>query len=54
MRRILAAAAALAATPAFAEDLSVTIDQTRMLDMDRPVATLVVGNPSCQNSNTYG
>ncbi len=48
MKRIffLAAAAALSATPALAADLTVTIDQTKLVQLSASASTIVVGNPS--------
>jgi hypothetical protein len=43
---VLAVAAAFAATPALADDLSVTIDQTKMVQLSAAASTIVVGNPS--------
>ena len=42
----LAAAAALAANPAIAEDLVVKFDQSQLLQLPRPVAEIIIGNPS--------
>lgn len=46
MRRALFAAALFAATPAFAADVSVGLDEVRTLTFRDPVATIYVGNPA--------
>jgi hypothetical protein len=49
MKRIFlmaVAAAALMSTPALANDLTVTIDQTKMVQLSAQASTIVVGNPS--------
>lgn len=49
MKRVLfamTAAAALMSAPALANDLSVTIDQTKMVQLSAGATTIVVGNPS--------
>ena len=42
----LAAAIALAAMPAAAEDLVVKFDQSQLLQLPRPAAEIIIGNPS--------
>ena len=42
----LAAAVAMAANPAFAEDLVVKFDQSQLLQLPRPAAEIIIGNPS--------
>lgn len=46
MRRALFAAALLAAAPAYANDVSLALDQVHTLTFKRPVATVYVGNPA--------
>lgn len=43
---VLAALAALATPAALANDLTVTIDQTKMVQLSTSASTIVVGNPS--------
>lgn len=38
--------ATLAAAPAAADEVSVVVDQARMLRLDRPATTVVIGNPA--------
>lgn len=42
----LAAAIALAVNPAVAEDLVVKFDQSQLLQLPRPAAEIIIGNPS--------
>lgn len=42
----LAAAIAIAANPAVAEDLIVKFDQSQLLQLPRPAAEIIIGNPS--------
>jgi len=46
MRRALIAAALIAASPAYAADVSMGLDEVRTLTFASPVATIYVGNPT--------
>lgn len=46
MRRAIFAAALLTAVPAYANDVSLSLDQVHTLTFKRPVATVYVGNPA--------
>lgn len=46
MRRALFAAALLVSAPAYANDVSLSLDQVHTLTFKRPVATVYVGNPA--------
>lgn len=46
MRRAIFAAALLASVPAYANDVSLGLDQVHTLTFKRPVATVYVGNPA--------
>ena len=46
MRRAIFAAALLASAPAYADDVSLGLDQVHTLTFKRPVATVYVGNPA--------
>lgn len=46
MRRAIFAAALLASVPAYANDVSLSLDQVHTLTFKRPVATVYVGNPA--------
>ena len=51
MRRALLALLVVAATPAAASDLSVTLDQVQTITFGKPVSTVYVGNPSIADIN---
>src|SRR6188768_4232037 len=46
MRRAIFAAALLASVPAYANDVSLSLDQVHTLTFKRPVSTVYVGNPA--------
>jgi hypothetical protein len=46
MRRALIAAAFFAATPAYAADVSIGLEEVRTLTFAQPIATIYVGNPA--------
>jgi Flp pilus assembly secretin CpaC len=51
MRRALLALLVVAATPASASDLSVTLDQVQTITFGKPVSTVYVGNPAIADIN---
>lgn len=51
MRRALFAALVVAATPACASELSVTLDQVQTITFGKPVSTVYVGNPAIADIN---
>jgi Flp pilus assembly secretin CpaC len=53
MRHLLAALSitALTVAPAFASDLTVTLDEVRTITFGKPVSTVYVGNPSIADIN---
>ena len=51
MRRALFALLVLAATPACASELSVTLDQVETITFGKPVFTVYVGNPAIADIN---
>src|SRR5579872_3408529 len=51
MRRALLALLVVAATPASASELSVTLDEVQTITFGKPVSTVYVGNPSIADIN---
>ena len=51
MRRALLALLVVAATPAAASDLSITLDQVQTITFGKPVSTVYVGNPAIADIN---
>src|SRR5580698_564822 len=51
MRRALLALLVVAATPATASELSVTLDEVQTITFGKPVSTVYVGNPSIADIN---
>ena len=51
MRRALFAILAFAATPAWASELNVTLDQVQTITFGKPVSTVFVGNPAIADIN---
>lgn len=51
MRRALLAVFVVAASPACASELSVTLDQVQTITFGKPVSTVYVGNPSIADIN---